>query len=98
MTGSASIHAHVGTDDNYLALQGGGEGALPDWQSHRLGVKHLGFVVSDLTPWCADSRKGFPRRPWRAPTTAPPPRNFSPDDPGQAEFIQYRSEAPEQRH
>ena len=39
---------HVGTDETYLALQSGGEGAALDWQSHRTGVKHVGLVVSDL--------------------------------------------------
>ncbi|OYU72335.1 MAG: lactoylglutathione lyase, partial [Burkholderiales bacterium PBB5] len=39
---------HVGTDSQYLALQDGGEGRGPAWQSHQVGVKHLGLVVDDL--------------------------------------------------
>jgi hypothetical protein len=39
---------HVGTDAHYLALQEGGEGRPVHWQSHAVGVKHLGLVVDDL--------------------------------------------------
>lgn len=90
---------HVGTDDSYLALQGGGEGALPDWQTHRLGVKHLGFVVTDLdavvrllTEAGFPVDHGVPDHPHRRRVY------FSPDDLVQAEFIEYRSEVPAQRN
>lgn len=39
---------HVGDDAQYIALQGGGDGPLPRWAGHALGVKHLGLVVDDL--------------------------------------------------
>ncbi len=39
---------HVGSDDHYLALQSGGEGAGPDWKMHGSGIKHVGIVVPSL--------------------------------------------------
>lgn len=39
---------HVGDDRFYLALQGGGVGASPHWQSHERGVKHIGLVVPSI--------------------------------------------------
>jgi catechol 2,3-dioxygenase-like lactoylglutathione lyase family enzyme len=39
---------HVGTDDQYLALQSGGEGRGPDWRTHEAGVKHVGIVVPSV--------------------------------------------------
>ena len=39
---------HLGTASHYIALQSEGEGATLDWQSHAVGVKHLGLVVPDL--------------------------------------------------
>ena len=39
---------HVGTASSYLALQDGGEGAGPGWETHEVGVKHLGFVTESV--------------------------------------------------
>jgi hypothetical protein len=39
---------HIGNDLHYIALQGGGVGDGLHWQSHAVGVKHLGIVVPDL--------------------------------------------------
>ena len=39
---------HVGTDDSYLALQDGGDGAHPDWRTPSAGMKHVGLVVASL--------------------------------------------------
>jgi catechol 2,3-dioxygenase-like lactoylglutathione lyase family enzyme len=36
---------HVGDEAHYIALQGGGDGPGPDWQSHSTGIKHVGIVV-----------------------------------------------------
>ena len=85
---------HVGWTTATWPCKGGGEGARPDWQTHRLGVKHLGFVVSDLdavvrrlTEAGFPVDHGVPDHPHRRRVY------FSPDDLVQAEFIQYLSEA-----
>jgi catechol 2,3-dioxygenase-like lactoylglutathione lyase family enzyme len=39
---------HVGDDRHYIALQGGGGGPGPDWQSHATAIKHVGIVVPSV--------------------------------------------------
>ncbi|WP_087023080.1 VOC family protein [Thaumasiovibrio subtropicus] len=39
---------HVGTEDTYVTIQGGGEGEATPWTSHLTGLKHLGIVVENL--------------------------------------------------
>jgi len=39
---------HVGDDDSYIAIQGGGEDRVKDWKEHWTGVKHLGIVVPSI--------------------------------------------------
>ncbi|MGL4604264.1 MAG: VOC family protein [Iodobacter sp.] len=39
---------HIGDDFAYIALQSGGTGDGPGWNTHAVGVKHLGFVVPSL--------------------------------------------------
>jgi catechol 2,3-dioxygenase-like lactoylglutathione lyase family enzyme len=39
---------HVGGDAHYIALQSGGDGPGPDWQSHRTAIKHVGLVVPSV--------------------------------------------------
>lgn len=90
---------HVGNDDSYLALQGGGEGAPPPSGGHHLGAKHLGFVVPDLDALVSRlAQAGFaadhygPEHPYRRRVY------FCPDDLLQIEFIQYLSEDPALRN
>lgn len=90
---------HVGTDEHYLALQGGGEGDKPDWKTHRLGVKHLGFVVADLDAVVHRlAEAGFPVDHYGPEHPHRRRVYFSPDDLVQAEFIQYLSDVPSERH
>jgi catechol 2,3-dioxygenase-like lactoylglutathione lyase family enzyme len=39
---------HVGDDRHYIALQSGGDGPGPQWQSHATAIKHVGIVVPSL--------------------------------------------------
>ena len=36
--GKSIAWRHLGNDDHYIALQSGGEGAGPHWQTHTTGV------------------------------------------------------------
>ena len=83
---------HVGTSNHYLALQEGGEGTLPSWTSHAVGVKHLGFRVPSLASTIERlGRAGFPTD---HPGGAHPHRRsayFTFRDELQFEFIEYLS-------
>ena len=90
---------HVGTDTHYIALQGGGEGSVPHWQTHQVGVKHLGIVVPDLAALtarlaeigCAPDHPGG-AHPHRKSVY------YTADDLVQVEFMQYLALAPAQRN
>lgn len=90
---------HVGSEQHYLALQDGGEAAGPHWQSHQLGVKHLGIVVPDLAAlvdrlqaagYTMDHPGG--RHPHRRSAY------YLVDGLVQIEFVQYLSDQPAERN
>lgn len=90
---------HFGTSQQYLALQGGGEGLPSHWQSHTAGVKHLGFTVDDLDVLVARlAGAGFVmdhpggRHPHRRSAY------YVADDLVQVEFVQYLADDPALRN
>ena len=90
---------HVGTDAHYIALQGGGEGSVPHWQTHQMGVKHLGIVVPDLAALVA--RLGEMGYALDHPGGAHPHRKsvyYTADDLVQVEFMQYLADQPAARN
>lgn len=90
---------HVGSDSHYLALQSGGEGDGLDWQSHQVGVKHLGIVVADLDALVA--RLQALGHPMDHPGGTHPHRRsayYSADDLVQIEFMQYLATLPAERN
>ncbi len=83
---------HVGGDTFYLALQGGGEGEVMDWKSHRLGPKHVGLVVPSVDAVVARlAEAGYPLDHWGGET--PGRRSVYVVDPDsvQFEFVEYSS-------
>ena len=90
---------HVGTSNHYLALQEGGEGILPSWTSHAVGVKHIGFRVRSLAPVVERlERAGFPID---HPGGAHPHRHsayFTFRDELQFEFVEYLSARSSERN
>ena len=90
---------HVGTDTQYLALQGGGQGRQLAWQSHDVGVKHLGLVVPDLD--AATERLQQAGFEVDHPGGTHPHRRsryFQPDACVQFELMQYLSQVPAERN
>ena len=90
---------HVGTDAQYIALQDCGDGRPPDWQSHQVGVKHLGLVVGDLA--AVVSRLSEIGYPLDHPGGSHPHRRsvyYSADDLVQIEFMQYHSAKADERN
>lgn len=90
---------HLGDAQQYIALQSGGEGPLPAWADHALGVKHLGLVVDDLDAaitrlaalgHVVDHPGGDGLRRRAA--------YFSPDDLVQIELVQYLDADPAVRN
>jgi catechol 2,3-dioxygenase-like lactoylglutathione lyase family enzyme len=81
---------HVGDEQQYLALQSGGEGGAPPWQGPSVGVKHLGFIVPDVAAVVARLQAaGWPLDHWGGRT--PVRRSAYLVDEGslQFEFVQY---------
>lgn len=90
---------HVGTDETYLALQSGGEGAALDWQSHRTGVKHVGLVVSDLDAVVGRlTEAGFALDHWGGASAYRRSAYFVEAGSVQFEFVEYLSEDPAMRN
>ncbi len=90
---------HLGSAQHYIALQEGGEGQPVHWQSHAVGVKHLGIVVPDLAALQARLRAAghepdHPggRHPHRQSLY------YQADDLVQIEFMQYLSDDLAQRN
>lgn len=83
---------HVGSDDGYIALQDGGEGRGPHWQSHQVGVKHLGIVVGDLAALVSRLRE-IGHEADHPGGTHPHRKSlyYDADDLVQIEFMQYLS-------
>lgn len=81
---------HVGDDHTYLALQDGGEGSGPRWDSHGLGTKHLGFVVDDLDGVVARLQAaGHAIDHWGVDGPVRRSVYFSPPGLPQVEFVSY---------
>ena len=90
---------HVGTDETYLALQSGGEGAALVWQSHRTGVKHVGLVVSDLDAVVGRlTEAGFALDHWGGASAYRRSAYFVEAGSVQFEFVEYLSEDPAMRN
>ena len=90
---------HVGTANHYLALQGGGEGMLPSWTSHAVGVKHLGFAVPSLAPVIERlEAAGFPLDHHGGKHAFRRSAYFVFRDELQFEFVEYLSERDSERN
>ena len=90
---------HVGTDDHYIALQSGGKGVGLDWQSHAVGVKHLGLVVPDVDAVVQRLQAvGHALDHWGG--THPHRRSvyFQVGSDFQVEFVEYLSDLPAERN
>ena len=90
---------HVGSEQHYLALQDGGERTGPHWQSHQLGVKHLGIAVPDLAAVVA--RLLAAGYTMDHPGGSHPHRRsayYQADGLVQIEFVQYLSDLPAERN
>lgn len=97
--GKAITWRHVGDDDFYIALQGGGEGEVMDWRSHHLGPKHIGLVVESCDAVVARlAAAGYPLDHWGGST--PARRSVYVLDPNsvQFEFVEYFSADPAARN
>lgn len=84
---------HLGNASHYIALQSDGEGATLDWQSHAVGVKHLGLVVPDLA--ALQARLSAAGYPVDHPGGKHPQRRsvyYQVDGLVQIEFMQYLSD------
>lgn len=90
---------HLGNASHYIALQSDGEGAVLDWQSHAVGVKHLGLVVPDLA--ALQTRLTAAGYPQDHPGGKHPHRRsvyYQMDGLVQIEFMQYLSAQTAQRN
>lgn len=84
---------HVGDDHFYLALQEGGEGAAPAWDSHQLGAKHVGFVVPDVKALVQRLvQAGFPLDHWGADVPTRLSAYLMAPGGLQCEFVEYRTD------
>lgn len=84
---------HVGDEHQYIALQGGGEGAAPGWQTHAVGAKHIGFVVPSVDAVVQRlAAAGFPIDHWGATTEVRRSAYVMEGEDLQFEFVQYTTE------
>ena len=90
---------HVGTDDYYLTLNEGGKGHNRDLKGHAPGLAHIGFCVDDVDGISARLQSnGYEiatigaDHPYRRTIYFIDPAGF------EFEFIQYLSQAPEERN
>jgi catechol 2,3-dioxygenase-like lactoylglutathione lyase family enzyme len=84
---------HVGDDAHYIALQGGGEGPGPDWQSHGSGIKHVGIVVPSADAVVARLQSaGFELDHWSADHAHRRRVYFMLGDDFQVEFVEYKTQ------
>lgn len=81
---------HVGDDAQYIALQGGGEGPGPDWQTHATGAKHVGIVVPSVDEVVRRlDAAGFPLDHWGGRTARRNSAYVMEGDDLQFEFVEY---------
>ncbi len=84
---------HVGSDEHYIALQSGGEGAGPDWQSHHTGIKHVGIVVPSVSDVVNRLQAaGFELDHWGGETAHRQNVYFMQGSDLQFEFVEYRTQ------
>jgi catechol 2,3-dioxygenase-like lactoylglutathione lyase family enzyme len=84
---------HIGDDAHYIALQGGGEGAGPDWQSHGTAIKHVGIVVPSAGTVVERLRAaGFDVDHWGAEHAHRRRVYFMLGDDFQVEFVEYKTQ------
>ena len=90
---------HVGGDGFYVALQGGGEGEMTDWRSHRLGPKHVGLVVPSVDAVVARlAAAGYPLDHWGGTSAGRRSVYVIDPDSVQFEFVEYLSDDIELRN
>jgi catechol 2,3-dioxygenase-like lactoylglutathione lyase family enzyme len=90
---------HVGDDAHYIALQGGGDGAGPDWQSHGSGIKHVGIVVPSADTVVERLRAaGFEVDHWGAEHAHRRRVYFMLGDEFLIEFVEYKTRDPALRN
>ncbi len=84
---------HVGSDEHYIALQSGGQGPGPDWQSHRTAIKHVGIVVPALQEVVTRLQEaGYGLDHWGGETTHRRSVYFMLGDEFQFEFVEYKTQ------
>jgi catechol 2,3-dioxygenase-like lactoylglutathione lyase family enzyme len=84
---------HVGSDLHYIALQGGGDGPGPDWQSHRTAIKHVGIVVPSVQAVVERLRAaGFELDHWGSNTAHRHSAYVMLGDDFQVEFVEYKTQ------
>lgn len=97
--GRATRWLHVGTAEQYLALQDGGTTDAPDWRGSQAGTQHIGLAVDSLDALLARlSVAGFEPDHWGE--THPHRRRvyvMAPDG-IQFEFIEYLSQDAAERN
>jgi catechol 2,3-dioxygenase-like lactoylglutathione lyase family enzyme len=90
---------HVGHDDHYIALQSGGQGPGPHWQTHATGVKHIGLAVGDIDAAVARLQDGgFAIDHWGGETPHRRSVYFMVGADFQVELVQYLSTDPALRN
>ena len=83
---------HVGGDAHYIALQSGGDGPGPDWQSHRTAIKHVGIVVPSVHAVVERLRAaGFELDHWGGETAHRNSAYVMLGDDFQVEFVEYQT-------
>lgn len=81
---------HVGTDRFYLALQSGGQGDWPHWQTHATGLKHIGLVVGSVDAVVARlAAAGYSVDHWGAETPSRRSVYIVSPEGLQFEFVEY---------
>jgi catechol 2,3-dioxygenase-like lactoylglutathione lyase family enzyme len=84
---------HVGDEMNYIALQSGGNGPGPDWQSHATAIKHVGIVVPSLPAVVERLRAaGFDVDHWGGETAHRRSVYVMLGDDFQVEFVEYKTQ------
>ena len=84
---------HVGSDTHYIALQSGGDGPGPGWQSHRTAIKHVGIVVPSVQAVVERLQAaGFELDHWGGQTEHRQSAYFMLSDDFQLEFVEYQTQ------
>jgi hypothetical protein len=84
---------HVGSDAHYIALQGSGDGAGPDWRSHCTAIKHVGIVVPSVQDVVSRLQgAGYGLDHWGGETAHRRSVYFMLGDEFQFEFVEYATQ------